>query len=47
METIDDDEDGLDRNVAPRKKTRVLELADGSDDDDLPLQVSVRFKFCI
>lgn len=45
MESIEDDKDDpvQDRNVAPRNGNRVLELADGSDDDDLPLQVSVSF----
>ena len=41
MESIEDDEDGL-RNIGPRNKSHVLELADGSD-DDLPLRVSVSF----
>ena len=42
METIDDEEDEpVIRNVAPRNKNRVLELADGSDDDDnLPQAVN-------
>lgn len=33
MEEIDDDDD-LPRNVAPANNSRILELSDGSDDDN-------------
>jgi hypothetical protein len=36
METVEDD-DAVPKNIAPRKKNRVLELSDGSDDDDMPI----------
>jgi hypothetical protein len=35
MEDVDD-EDDLPRNVAPLKKSNILELSDGSDDDHEP-----------
>ena len=33
MEVVED-EDFLPRNVAPKKKSRILELSDGSEDED-------------
>jgi hypothetical protein len=39
METIEDDEP-VNKNIAPRNKNHVLELADGSD-DDLPPGVNL------
>jgi hypothetical protein len=48
METLEDEDDQpVIRNLAPRKKTRVLELADGSDDDDDVLSVPGRKKVSI
>ena len=42
METIEDEADEpITRNIAPRNKNHLLELADGSDDDDdLPQAVN-------
>ena len=34
MEDDDDDDEQLTPNVAPRKKSRIIELSDGSDDDN-------------
>lgn len=35
MEAVDDSEDDdFPQNIAPRKKSRVLERSDGSDDDE-------------
>jgi hypothetical protein len=36
----DEDSEDENRNVAPRNKNHILELADGSDDDDLPQVVN-------
>jgi hypothetical protein len=37
METVEDDDAVVPKNIAPRKKNCVLELSDGSDDDDIPI----------
>ena len=42
MESIDDEDDQpVNKNIAPHNKSHVLELANGDDDDDLPARILV------
>jgi hypothetical protein len=46
METIEDEDEPVNKNIAPQNKTRVIELANGDDDDsdDLPNHIQVPAK---
>lgn len=45
METVEDEDDSSlkNMNIAPRNKRRLLELSDGSDDDEFPSNAIVSF----
>lgn len=43
METVEDEDEHVNKNIAPRNKTRLLELASGDDDsdDDIPNHIQI------